>query len=318
MNRGAVVVDKAELIKWFDVLDKLAEDGRALDVDRLLQMARECQHPDSQWLAALFPAAVSVTEERVREVMLQQGDDPRALYFASQLVRFDLGLLRRAAEGGFARAQVDVAWRTVGSAEKLELLEKACEQNDREGLFQLGRLVHRRFGYADRAINLSRSAAELNHLHAQFEYGEKAFGVGDWERFHWWAKAAEGGMGIVRLCRDVACLLPYFKRGECGRILSTVAPVIRKNLEEWNAGGVFLKTRAFRVVERLDMERVLELHTAMLARARSAIDCWSMAGRRCRVVKDMRVVISKMLWAEAWRWGDSENVEHEKKREEGK
>jgi hypothetical protein len=41
----------------------------------------------------------------------------------------------------------------------------------------------------------------------------------------------------------------------------------------------------------------------MLGRAREAIKCWSMAGRRVGVVKDMRVMISKMAWEEAWRWG---------------
>jgi TPR repeat protein len=202
MNRGAVV-DQAEQIKWFDVLDRLT-DWRP-DVDAALQMARECQHPDAQWLAALFPAGTRVTAEHMREVMLQQRDDPRALYLASRLVLFDNGLLRRAAEKAHARAQVDLALRPVDAAMRVELLERACEQNDREGLFLLGlfymRIVKRG---VERAIELYRRAAELNHHQAQFEYGEMAFDERDWERYFWWAKATEGGIGEGPFCRCVA------------------------------------------------------------------------------------------------------------------
>jgi hypothetical protein len=53
------------------------------------------------------------------------------------------------------------------------------------------------------------------------------------------------------------------------------------------------------------IRRILVLHDEMLGRARRAIDCWSMAARRCGVVKDMRVIIAKMAWEEAWRWGES-------------
>jgi hypothetical protein len=202
---------------------------------------------------------------------------------------------------------------TENDAEMLQLLEKASEQNDREGLFELGGLLrlHRKCKDDGKAMELYRCAAELNHRHAQFVYGQVAFGRTDWERFYWCAKAAEGGVGVVQLASTLRAGCPSFNAG-----IRTAAPVIRNNLEKWNAGGVFRSIRAFRMVECRDMERVFELHAAMLSRAKRAVDCWSMAARRCRVVKDMRVVIAKMLWAEAWRWGDSENAEHER-REEG-
>jgi hypothetical protein len=83
--------------------------------------------------------------------------------------------------------------------------------------------------------------------------------------------------------------------------LSTAAQVIRKNLAVWKEDDTFrmLVTNGHLTIG--DVERVFELHDAMLRRARRAIDCWSMAGRRCRVVKDMRVLIAKMMWAEVWR-----------------
>jgi hypothetical protein len=86
-------------------------------------------------------------------------------------------------------------------------------------------------------------------------------------------------------------------------------------LDEWKEGETFVELMddGFAVE---DLERVFELHAAMLRRARRAIDCLSMAGRRRGVVKDMRVMIAKMLWAEAWRWGNSDNGEQARKGEE--
>jgi hypothetical protein len=48
--------------------------------------------------------------------------------------------------------------------------------------------------------------------------------------------------------------------------------------------------------ELVKLQRLFELHAEMINRAKRAIMCWSMAGRRLRVVKDMRVVIAKMMW----------------------
>jgi hypothetical protein len=60
-------------------------------------------------------------------------------------------------------------------------------------------------------------------------------------------------------------------------------------------------------------QRVLELHGQLLGRARSAIDCWSVAARRLGVAKDIRVMIAKMAWEEVWRWGEQDAVKQEHK-----
>jgi hypothetical protein len=57
------------------------------------------------------------------------------------------------------------------------------------------------------------------------------------------------------------------------------------------------------------LQRVLEQYDAMLHRARRAIACWSMAAKRRRMVKDMRVMIAKMAWEEPWQWGEKKTEE---------
>jgi hypothetical protein len=87
---------------------------------------------------------------------------------------------------------------------------------------------------------------------------------------------------------------------------------MRKNWKRWRAGrATFREAIDSGRVTVAQLERVIELHAAMLGRARRAIDCWSMAGWRLRVVKDMRVVIAKMAWEEVWRLGEMMEVKRE-------
>jgi hypothetical protein len=80
--KGGPVVDRGELIKWADALDAFAWKFGVVTVQQGLERARKCRHPDAQWLAALFPGDTLVTPQRMLEVMLQQDDDPRALFFS--------------------------------------------------------------------------------------------------------------------------------------------------------------------------------------------------------------------------------------------
>jgi hypothetical protein len=316
MSEGVVAgVELAEQIKWDDALDALtSSDWNGGGTERGVELARECQHPDARWLAALFPPGEAVTQERVREVMLEQGDDPRALHLASRLGLHDdsEAMTRRAAEMGYAPAQFSVAWFESDPVATVIWLEKAAAKNDRNAMVHLGRILNFRDSSKARGIELLRRAAEMNLREAQWEYGKLAFGSTEWERYHWWSQAVEGGFE-EELLRDVASLLPSFERGECGRILHTVAPVVAQQLRLWKEGGVFVCVFQEGRATVAKFERVLDLHGAMLGRARRAVDCWSVAARRHGLVKDVRVMIAKMAWEEAWRWGEKEHAKEPEK-----
>jgi hypothetical protein len=51
------------------------------DIGLGLRLARDCQHPDAQWLASLFRDGDAVIRPYFCGVMRKQGDDPRALFF---------------------------------------------------------------------------------------------------------------------------------------------------------------------------------------------------------------------------------------------
>jgi hypothetical protein len=85
MSEGGSV-DRAELIKWWDALDTLTgTEWRKRSVKNGLEMARESAHPDAQWLVSLFPAGAPVTTGHLRKMLLEQGEDPRALYLILSL-----------------------------------------------------------------------------------------------------------------------------------------------------------------------------------------------------------------------------------------
>jgi TPR repeat protein len=141
MNKGAaaVLVNKAEEIKWWNALAVLLFEGFC-DMERGLELARHSLHPDAQWLAALFPAGVAVSRDSMCQVMVRQGDDPRALLFAS---RFgsppSKEWLLRAAEMGYAPAQMFAALLSVGDFDaRFQWAAKSSAQGYREAVGLLG------------------------------------------------------------------------------------------------------------------------------------------------------------------------------------
>jgi hypothetical protein len=311
--RGVVIADRAEQIKWWNVIDTMA--GRLGDADAVkgLRMARECRHPDAQWLVSLFPAGVPVTPERVLAVMLLQKDDPLAMLLAHEVglvvdEEFKYGaLLMRAAEMGYAPAQAQVAMRKQDS---FQWAERAAAQGDRHGMYQLAYHLYHGVGCEKdrgRALKLVREGAELGDAAAQAMYGAVAFDELDWVGYHWCSLALAQGFDDFGDCTGaVSLMLPLFERCEYGHILHLFGPILKAGLHI-ERDRLYYTTLTATALQQV--QRVIVLHEDMLDRAKTAIACWSMAGRRLGVVKDMRVMIAKMAWAEPWKWGENEELD---------
>jgi hypothetical protein len=231
------------------------------------------------------------------EVMEQQGEDPRALFFLWRVDGANMALLARAAELGYAPAQAELSFESRGR-ECFKWASLAAENGDRGGLCELG--ICYRDGLSctagpEKGIELFREAAHLGSRAAQRMYGELAYGERDWQRYHWWARSWRHLL-TTPMCLAMSALLPLFEQGQHSRIVHEVAPVIRRNLEANLADGFIEEGTA------QELRRVLKVHDAMTSRAKEAVACWSMCALRLGVMKDMRVVIAKLVWAEPWRW----------------
>jgi hypothetical protein len=323
MKTGAPVADMAEQIKWWDTLDAFRRAWGRVDVEKALQMARECQHPDAQWLAALFPAGVPVTQQRMSEVMQAQGDaqgdDARGLFLLWRVGRESDSVLRRSAEMGYPPAQALWSVNAYDGAETcFKWARLACEKGDREGAFQLSQCYSDGIGCEQdrtKALELCKQAAEWQHPQAQIWFGKTTYTVLEWQRYHWLGLAsARGDSEAFRF--DVVRSLPLFVKGQRGRILHTVAPVIRRGLDAARKTLFGVDVDGEKQVKKL--QRVVTLHDAMLGRAKQAIGCWSVVGLRCGLVKDVRVLIAKNAWEELWLWASAMEgaVEDEEEDEE--
>jgi hypothetical protein len=105
------------------------------------------------------------------------------------------------------------------------------------------------------------------------------------------------GCSGIALCSAGISLLPSFEKGE----MHTIALVARRSFSAAHRTA-FGEALSASKVERL--QRVLALHNAMLLPARLAIACWSKVGIRLGVAKDIRMIVSKMVWQDVWRWGE--------------
>jgi hypothetical protein len=305
---GCCVMERAEEIRWWDSIDALAGAWSGEDFEGAMRMVRACRHPDVQWLASLLPVGELSDEgskSRLCALMLEQRGDARAMHLAWSLDIFGLPrtLLERSAAMGYAPAQASMC-SVSASVAPFPWAQASAAQGHKRGQFHLANCLLHGDGCAKdtaKAIELFRAAAEAGLPAAQHPYGDTAFAECDWQRFYWWGLAAETGCNVSKFCE---MLFSFFRceRREMGRVVHTVAPLIRRHY--------LIRTGRFlwRLFENKEEEavllRVTALHHAMLGRARRAMLCWSVVGSRCGLVKDVRVVIAKMAWEEAWRWSD--------------
>jgi hypothetical protein len=146
---GAVdpVVDKADLIKWWDALDAITGKFVDQDIAQGLQLARSCAHPDAQWLSSLFPEGdVEVTTWDVYGTMKAQGRDPRALHVGALVSAFELDV-NEPASLGYAPAEAAMSFAAARSGRKAEALMWANKANaqgvSRHGMFCLAECYER-------------------------------------------------------------------------------------------------------------------------------------------------------------------------------
>jgi hypothetical protein len=278
MNEGHGL-DKAELIKWWDVLDALVIGQFA----SALQRARDCRHPDAIWLVALFPPGASMkTRDKVR-VLQAHHDDARALFILARLVLRPDGMVR-AAHLGYVPAKVTCVERGFApdGLAAVWLLEAAAT-GDRNAKARLAEWYTSE-GENERAVQLWSEAAELGQRDAQYYFGSFRYSEKDWQRYKWWGCASVRGneKAAKKLLEAAQMQLRLWEEGRrTGRVLFEIGAAYRGHVgESSRAKGVWRESddAAARCV--LLFEQWLEM-------ARVAIRYWLMIGRRLGVAKDI-------------------------------
>jgi hypothetical protein len=153
-----------------------------------------------------------------------------------------------------------------------------------------------------RAVLCCTEAADKGQLNAQFECGAKAWAAGDWQRYRWWGLAAarRHNGAITRLLLAAVEQLRLWQEGSrSGRIVFELGVAFKGRIDAATKTTFGSKCSD----EKLQAaQRCVELHEEWIALTKGAIECWLAIARRLKVVKDIRLVVAKLLWAERADW----------------
>ncbi len=303
-------------------------------MERGLAIARKCSHDEAKWLTNLFPGAAPSTDDEARAVFLSLGpNDAKALCFAAFFVSVDYffwkeilnGELLQSASLGYGLAQAWVAEnaRTLSDEKRLEFGKLAAAQGEPAGLVLLGRFL---LGTHDvDAMRLFKEAAEKGHAEAQYLYAENGFRKGDSERYTWLAKAARNGSHSTlwnwgsqffrgkeqqRKRRGLVWRNPF-----PDPILVTDDTPLVLLFEIGSAmSACELLATALSRQGRTEAYRAVSFYNSCLERVTAGIHAWTQVGRRKRIPRDVRLLISRKMWESKVEWGKEKKKRPTKKR----
>ncbi len=295
-------VPLVEFFKWLDIRDTLlGENFKEQDIKAALALARDCKHPDAEWLTSILEGKDVSTKEDAREVFRSFENDARALCFAWCLTddcEEDLSLLRRASEMGNAFAISNLR-RIVWSENKKEafrLAQLAAAQYERDGFYSLGfcfrdgRGCRKDFNLAEEAFLL---AAELGHVSAACSVGN-LLEESDPACWLWWSRVALRGFPGSFLGSCSEQVEQFFSGSGNASIVFLIGCALKGNID-------MEKKKIFGFGSKFDYligpaNQAISFYSSQIKSARLAVDTWTLISTRLHVIKDMRIFIGKMIW----------------------
>ncbi len=295
-------VPLVELFKWLDVRDTLlGENYKKQDITAALALARDCKHPDTEWLTSIFEGKDVSTKEDVKKVLLLHQTDARALSFAWYLTddrEDDLTLLRRAAKIGnsFACSMLfRGVWRE-NKEEAFRLAQFAAARHERDGFTSLCCCFRNGFG-CEIDLNFAQEniliAAELGHVYAARDYG-RLLGDSDPARWLWWGRAALRGSPGWFLDSFSKQVELFFSGSGNATVVFLIGRALKGNIDT-EKKQIFGKKTLFD--SRLGpANQAVSFYDSQIKSARLAVDTWTLVSTRLHLIKDMRIYIGKMVW----------------------
>jgi hypothetical protein len=294
-----------QVLAWYKVRDTLfGENYVVQDMKKALELACVCEHPDALWLTKLFAGRDVPSREEAKQVFLGDENDPRARCFGGVLdagpsesanVR-SLGKQRvfEAAEMGNAFAQAwsvehllpDRSENCVGSACQLE----------RDGFRWCGFYfrMHGEWRDLEIAVECYFIAAQLGHVRAYVEFA-KLLEDSDPNQILWLGKAAQKGLNSFFLVMKKQMTKFVCGGGDRGMVFA-IGRTLKRNVD-------LEKRTIFGFWKNSDYDKYMELgsialkfYNTQMLWYRRAVDCWTFVGLRNSVVKDIRLLIAKIIW----------------------
>ncbi len=273
-----------------------------------LKLASKSTHPDAMWFVSVLKEMSDPLDEF--HTLYAATKDIRALYFdvcldiayGSGSYETQIEKLRIAARGGFPSAQAEEAMRlrVEGQYQEAKVFAKlAAEAGDAMGLFELSHHVEDK---ATKRDLLTRAMA-MGHVGAAHRLRQQ---VSRWDPLRIVAefRILELTPQVTTRCvfKSVALVAKKFLSEyrtnygatlyECGRQLKHAG---------WNKkyGRLFGSMLMRNSLRERPCEAALDHYQVTNDNARMSVDAWSIIGKRIGVVKDIRLIIARMIWPAA-------------------
>ncbi len=302
-------VPLVEMLKWLEVRDTFLGDNRKKqDITAALNLARDCKHPDAVWLVSVCNGKDVSTKWQLESVFLSFGnDDARALFFAwwfNENGWEDLTLLRRSAEMGNALACSKLCEQVFGGNQEkaFQLAQLAASQRERNGFFEFADCLRLGLGrepdlsLTTENLSLTKEnylvAAELGHMRAAEWLGR--FEESESVRWLWWSRAAVGGSPLDFFGSFLIEVRQFFSGSGNASVLFLIGRALKGNidLEKRRIFGDFFSFDSFIG----PANQAVSFYDSQINSARLAVDMWTLIATRLHLIKDMRILIGKMIW----------------------
>ncbi len=308
-------VSLADLLLWLKTRDTLLGRNFVLqDVPAALALAQQCKHPDAVWLARVCKDVS--TWEGCYQVFcsLENVEDGRAKCFSWYGIDRRSSSLERlvgASEVGSAFASSLLCIFATNMNDRFALATNAAGQLERDGFFELGRCLSEGLGCEKDLIAAKGNfliAAELGHAFAAVAYGQM-LDESDPDHWVWLGRAALNGLpfeflnSFAKFCSGNTRLVFAI-----GRALNGSVDVEKRE--------IFGHDYKFDSLGKPAM-RAIGFYKGQLKACRLAVNTWAIVATRFGIVKDVRRLISKLIWeARADAIYSADETEEEEKEEE--
>ncbi len=267
-----------------------------------LRVAAKSLHPDAKWLVSVLDPSKTWSRPNAKSTLLQQPvTDARAECFAALMMKpTDFELLVKSAQKGYAFAQSVLASHSSGD-ECFRLANLAAFQDERDGHYVLGRCFENGLG-CERDVELAfyhfEVAAAQDHAYSAFRLSRK-FDEFDSRRFYWLARAHALNFDVFL---GEACIL----------IEGWSGPGCKRSNSLFLIGHVFKQGNPDKVRRQLFGKRLslvkfdfdfharvaIDFYESQLQKCQESVKWWSLVAIRLGVVKDIRILIAKLVWNE--------------------
>jgi hypothetical protein len=260
-------------------------------------MTSLCGQKESQWLSSLFSGREVMSIEIVKKVFLENaGDDKRAIGFAAAM-SCNVAQLRVAAELGNAYAQAVMAGETSGE-ERFSWAKKSAAQGERDGFVHLGNCYLEGHGCEIDVFRAKESffcAAKLKSILAGMWFGllcEKS----DPLRYKWLGRGDLQEGYATEFWDNTVDQVALFLGGSVqGNVVFAIGCALKKRL---GSEAVAIFKNGLDGDKRVHAAIVaIQVYKSCCIVAQKAIYACAIVGLRNGVVRDVRMIISRLIWS---------------------